>query len=326
MEPLISVIVPVYNVEKYLGKCIDSIINQTYRNIEIILVDDGSTDSSGEICDSYARQHKNVTTYHQTNGGLSSARNYGIERARGEYIGFVDSDDYIEPNMYEVLLQLLQSNNAEMSMCALYDVFDGKIRKIHKDIEIITVDREEAIKMVLEADVVSVTAVNKLYKRELFSTVRYPVGKTIEDGFVIVDLLSGCNRVAISSEQLYYYVHRQASITTAAFSEKNMDAIECYERIYDIVKNDYPNILEAARTRLCWAYFYVLDRLAISDSKAHESIRTTVTSKIKSNIGFILKNSQFKPSRKGSAAMLMLSWKAYQLCVKLQNKRYKIAN
>ena len=325
MTPLISVIVPVYNVEKYLCKCIDSIINQTYENIEIILVDDGSTDSSGEICDRYSMQHNNITAYHKTNGGLSSARNYGIEKAKGEYLGFIDSDDYIENNMYETLLKLSQENDAEMSMCALFDVFDGKIRKIHKDITVITVDKEEAIKMVLEADVVSVTAVNKLYRRELFDTIRYPEGKTIEDGFVIVDLLSECNRITVSSEQLYYYVHRKASITSDSFSEKNLDAIECYERTYNIVERDYPRILDSARTRLCWAYFYVLDRLALCDSTAYEEIRSITKNKIKNNLGFILRSKQFKPFRKLSSLILMPSWTLYRRCVQLQNRRYKIS-
>lgn len=321
MEPLISVIVPVYNVEQYLNKCVDSIIDQTYRNIEILLIDDGSTDTSGAICDEYSQRYDNVKTYHKKNGGLSSARNYGIERAAGEYLGFVDSDDYIHKEMYERLYSLIREYDADLAECKLTDVYNGKVRSAGKETEVVVVNSETAIDYAFKAEIASVAAVDKLYRRSLFDHIRYPEGKTIEDGYVIVDILSECNRVVISSEELYYYVHRKGSITTNAFSKKNLDAIDTYEKNYRIIKDKYPAILDTAKMRLCWANFYVLDKIIYDNSEENKETKKKVISFLRKNCGFILRNEQFTKGRKFATAMLMISPKLYKMCVVLQNRK-----
>lgn len=321
MEPLISVIVPVYNVEQYLCKCVDSIINQTYKNIEILLIDDGSTDESGSICDMYSQKYDNIITYHKKNGGLSSARNYGIERASGEYIGFVDSDDYIHNEMYERLYSLLIENDADLSECLLANVYNGKVRQNNEKERVLVVNSETAIDYALKAEIANVVAVDKLYRRSLFDHIRYPEGKTIEDGFIIVEILSECSRIVISTEQMYYYVHRRGSITTDSFSAKDLDAIEAYEKNYSIVKEKYPAILDSARMRLCWAHFYVLDKIIYDDSEDNKDIKKRVISYLRSNFGFIKRNRQFTKGRKLATALLMLSPKLYKMCVTMQNRR-----
>lgn len=324
MNPLISIIIPVYNVKQYLKRCVDSVIAQTYRNIEIIIVDDGSTDGSDLLCDEIKAVDNRIEVYHKQNGGLSSARNFGIDKAKGEYIGFIDSDDYIDKDMYEILLDLAEKNSAEMSMCALYDVFGDKIRRINDKVTIETVDREEAIRMVLEAEVVSVTAVNKLYRTELFKELRYPEGRTAEDAFLIIDLLDNCNRVAITTAQKYYYFHRNDSITTRKFNG-NVDAIDAYKRNYEIIEQKYPELIDVAKMRLCWANFYVLDHLLLDDREEYRNIKKQVIYYLNNNYTFVMKNKHFHISRKIAATMLKLNWRLYKQCIIAQNKRYRIA-
>lgn len=324
MEPIISVIVPVYNVERYVKKCLDSILAQTIENIEIIVVDDGSTDTSGVICDEYAKRDNRIHVYHKTNGGLSSARNYGIERATGRYFGFVDSDDYIDPDMYEVLLNNLLKYDADMSLCGLYDVFNGKPRKVNTDNRSFEATVEETIKIVLEAKITSVTAVNKLYKRELFAFVRYPEGKTSEDAFIILDVLMKCKKTVITTLQKYYYIHRPGSITTAHFNPRTLDVLEAYNKNYRIIEANYPKLIDVAKMRLCWAHFYVLDRLIFDDTGNFEVQKRQIIRYLKENLVFILANKDFKITRKFSAALLAIYSSLYKLCVKTQNQRYKI--
>ena len=324
MEPKLSIIVPVYNVEKYLPKCLDSTLEQSIQELQILVIDDGSTDNSGAICDAYAQKDSRIQVFHKENGGLSSARNFGIEKATGEYIGFVDSDDYIDADMYATLMALMQKYDAEMSMCGLYDIFDGKPRKVFQGTEEFAVNSEEAIKIVLEAKIVSVTAVNKLYKRSLFDTIRYPVGKTAEDAFVILKLLDCCKTIAITTQQKYYYIHRSDSITTNAFSEKTLHAIEAYEENFKFVEEKYPALIETAKMRLCWANFYVLDRLVLARSDQYDQVKQSIRQFLRDNTGFILRNENFTCFRKLSAVALWISIKLYKACVLLQNQRYRI--
>ncbi|HDT8053597.1 TPA: glycosyltransferase, partial [Enterococcus faecalis] len=150
--PKISIIVPVYNVEKYLEKCVRSILAQTFTDFELILVDDGSPDSSGAMCDQFAEQDQRVKVIHKENGGLSDARNAGIEIATGEYLGFVDSDDYIADDMYELLYTNIVKEDADLSICGIYDVYEGK-EPVEKQQQYIVLDKVAAMKMILEAKV-----------------------------------------------------------------------------------------------------------------------------------------------------------------------------
>ena len=189
MGEKISVIVPVYNVEQYLERCVDSIINQTYTNLEIILVNDGSTDNSGKLCDELAKKDERIRVIHKENGGLSDARNRGIDEAESDLVGFIDSDDYIDSDMYEVLLKNLNNTDADLSMCALYDVYNNTPEAQVANKETWELSSEQAIKMVMEAKILSVTAVNKLYRKSLFSDLKFEVGKIAEDAFIMVKLL-----------------------------------------------------------------------------------------------------------------------------------------
>ena len=232
MNELISVIVPVYNVEKYLRKCVDSIINQTYKNLEIILVDDGSPDKSGDVCDEYAKQDSRIRVIHKTNGGLSDARNTGLDIANGEYIMFVDSDDYIETNMCETLYNRLISDKTDMAICSVLNVDTvGKKTETGANITLtddILTTNEALEKLGSDCACAYVVACNKLYIRALWNDFRYPIGKLHEDEFVAHNIIGKCNRVSTVSKTLYNYLQRNDSIMNSVYSVRRLDGSEAY--------------------------------------------------------------------------------------------------
>ena len=213
MEELISIIVPVYNVKQYLERCIKSILGQTYKNIEIILVDDGSTDGSEIMCDEYKKINPNIKVIHKENGGLSDARNYGIEMAQGEYIAFIDSDDFIDSRMIEILHKNLKNTNSDISVCRSYMFYDEKDIKV-KDVKenVLIYDGMDILRTMYDDYLVTVVAWNKLYKKKIFNNIRYPKGKVIEDSAVLHYILTDINRICYSNLELYYYFQRTESI------------------------------------------------------------------------------------------------------------------
>lgn len=312
-KPVISVIVPVYNVEKYLKKCVDSIRKQTFYDIEIILVDDGSEDSSGQMCDEMAEQDSRIHVIHQGNRGLSSARNTGIAVAEGEYIGFVDSDDYIEKDMYELLHHNLMREKADLSICGMYDCYQGRKCAVNTPYYQV-MDAQEAIRVIFEGKSAGgASAVNKLYKKTLFQSVLYPEGKTSEDAFVIVKLLMACDCIVADSKQKYYYYHRENSITTQKFTEKQFDVIEAYQKNEILIRKYYPKIISAALGRLCWANFIVIDRMILSHAeRKYEKEAGEIVSFLRRHCRDVMYCRFLTKSRKISMLVLMVSFTAYR--------------
>ena len=225
--PKISIIVPVYQVEKYLKKCVNSIRNQTYINIQIILVDDGSTDESPIICDKLAKEDDRIVVIHKKNGGLSDARNAGLEVALGQYIGFVDSDDYIAPEMYEILLRHMEEDQSDISICDYIRVNEDNLELNNEGKSVVCnrcFSRDEFIEELLKPYGGHFVVVwNKLYKKEIFRTLKFPFGKQHEDEFVIHRIIAQCKKVTCVENQLYYYMQRKGSIMDKDFNIKNMD-------------------------------------------------------------------------------------------------------
>ena len=245
---LISIIIPVYKVEKYLEKCIESVLKQTYTNLQIILVDDGSPDNCGKICDEYAKKDSRIEVIHKANGGLSDARNVGISKAKGRYIGFVDSDDYIKENMYEILLNLIKKYDADVSICNLYDVIDGNEYIRNKENGIREYSRLDILKEVLLDKNIQSYAWNKLYKKELFDEIKYPIGKKYEDIGTTFYIFEKCNKIVVTSEPEYYYLKRSDSLVNNVTESTVFDYMELilqrYLYINDNIKelkqyNDY---------------------------------------------------------------------------------------
>lgn len=256
MKELISVIVPVYNVEKYLAKCVESIRKQTYSNLEIILVDDGSPDACPRMCDQFALDDARIKVIHKPNGGLSDARNAGIEAASGAYIGFVDSDDYIHPKMYMELWKSLKAEKADIAVCGVKKVFDGGEDIPDQPENTVRVySGKEAVTNIFEASMYlqSVVAWNKLYRKELFDDVRYPVGKIHEDEFTTYELFSKSDKVVYNTGIYYYYYQRADSIMGERKMSFSSDGLEAYEQMADFFEKRGENyILQLIRYRyLC---------------------------------------------------------------------------
>lgn len=230
-EDLISVVIPVFNVEKYLQKCIDTVCNQTYQNTQIIMVDDGSTDRCGLICDEAASKDKRITVIHKTNGGLSDARNYGIDIARGKYITFIDSDDYISEDYLEYLYTLIKKYDAEISICGHIKTKNEKESARQSEPNEECLSKEKALEEMLYARKFSTSACGKLYLTAFFSDVRYPFGKFSEDMFTTYKVLNKAHRIVYGSQICYYYLRRNGSILVSQFSKKHMDVLEGLDQL-----------------------------------------------------------------------------------------------
>ena len=232
-DKLISVIVPVYNTKPYLRRCVESIRNQTYRNLEIILVDDGSTDGSGDLCDEIAAEDVRICVIHQKNQGLSAARNSGIAIAKGELLGFIDSDDYIYHGMYQKLKTVLQNNNADIAIGGIImtqnEDYFGNRSYYNWNEEIFS--KEQAVIQLFDNYTDAVSACNKLYKKEMFQKIVYPVGKKHEDEYVTYKLLYMANKVVFVKEKMYAYMQREGSIVHTPGEKSLLDKIEAYEQV-----------------------------------------------------------------------------------------------
>lgn len=240
---MLSIIVPVFNVEDYLENCIESILHSTYKEIELILVDDGSTDASGRICDKYAKKNKNIVVVHQKNEGQAVARNKGIKIAKGDYIGFVDSDDYIEENMYEKMVNAIEGFSADIAICRHYDDFGGKKvpRLTDSDIKIYT--GTEAAKLALEDKMINSYVWDKIFKRNLFHEIYFTAGRYFEDTMLIPQILIKAEKVACIPEPLYYYRYRLNGTMNTLNQKRFIDKIYAVEDNIQMAMQQFPDMV-----------------------------------------------------------------------------------
>ena len=257
-KPLISVIVPVYKVERQLNRCVDSLVNQTYRNIEVILVDDGSPDACPGICDDWARRDSRITAVHTPNQGLSAARNTGLAKAQGELIAFVDSDDYVDGTFLESLFAALTSHDADIACCGILkeDDLSGRGENATLLADSAVFRTEAMLRDPFFYEWQFVVAWNKLYRRELWDRLAYPVGRLHEDEYVYHHLLKAAHAVAYIPDPLYHYIQREASIMGHASLRRYGDAIGALEDRVDTLKA-LPHTAHALRrcaSSAVWVY------------------------------------------------------------------------
>lgn len=264
----ISVIVPVYNVDRWLDRCIHSIVNQTYKEQEIILVDDGSTDKSGSLCDRWSKIDSRIRVIHKENGGLSDARNYGIEIATGEYITFIDSDDFIDESYLHYLYDLIIQNNSDLSVCQLFTVNDlgDSIEKKNKSNTaknvIIIKGKEECMRQFLIDSKIGTVAWRKLYKSGLFkSDIRYPKGKYHEDIWTTYKYIEKCNCIAVGNQQLYAYRIRTGSIMNSVFSPNHLDGVKGSVVRFNELQILYPTLRKEAAQNIIYSANQCMIRL-----------------------------------------------------------------
>ena len=244
---MISVIVPVFSVEPFLDECILSLLRQTYEDLEIILVDDGSPDCCGKICDHYAAIDKRIRVIHKNNGGLSDARNAGIDIARGEYIGFIDSDDYVSSDMFAFLLSLMEDTLSDISICGhVKTTYKGKHRPLWHHRKVYVMDSQEALTKMLQYGYYESFAWNKLFRRELFESIRFPSGKLHEDLFTTYKTFDKAERIACSKDVKYFYRQRSGSIVHSVNNPRYNDYVSASSEVRDFIELNYPEIMPTA--------------------------------------------------------------------------------
>ena len=258
---MISVIVPVYNVEKYITRCVSSLLAQTYDDLELLLVDDGSKDRSGKICDSLAEKDERIRVFHKENGGLSDARNYGLERIKGEYVTFVDSDDYVGPDYLRILYEMIQEEGCEVSIVRFKEVSCEDLRLTDSEDSRVFMDEETAMKEMLAGKKFGVSACGKLYRSSDFRDARFPKGKRYEDLLAIPYIMAGKKCCFSSSEQYYYYMREGSIVHTL-----KEDSIEQWDRgigqLYSFVEENYPGLEDCVICRyLNFAFIIVINNL-----------------------------------------------------------------
>lgn len=276
MEDLISVVVPIYNVENYLRKCIDSILHQSYKKLEIILCNDGSTDSCPQICNEYAKIDDRIKVIHKRNGGLSDARNTGIEEATGKYIIFIDSDDFIHKDMISYLYNSLMKNQTDMACCQRQEVDESghtlQNGNGHLYKTFIVDGNEKCMREFLKNPQMDTVAWGKIYKTSMFKAVRYPVGRYHEDVFTTYKIVAQCKRIFVGSKKYYYYRIRTASIMTSAFNIKHLDSIKGNEERAIFIKHRYPKLKRIANVGIIYAVNQCVLRLVQSKTIDDELI------------------------------------------------------
>lgn len=301
MNPLISIIIPVYNVERYIEKCVDSLIAQTYKNIEIILINDGSTDASGVICDNLAKIDDRIVVMHQENAGVSAARNNALDIMNGEYVTFVDSDDYVDPQFIECLYTALESSNADISTCGHYRVeFDGTLKKIYhlsdNPEDIICLSGKDSIMNMFYERICSASSGSKLYKRELFDNLRYPGYVMGEDTFIVYHTFKKSTVIAHTNKPLYYYVQHSASVTNSKCNYfKFYDYVRLYDHIVSIETSEKnTEYFKAVANRLIENNFWVYMKLRNCPNMFNTE-KKHIEDNIKRYRKYVISNPQAKP-------------------------------
>lgn len=314
--PLISVIVPVYRVEAYLDRCVQSIVDQTYQNLEIILVDDGSPDNCPAMCDAWAKKDSRVKVIHKENGGLSDARNAGMAAASGEYMGFVDSDDDISPDMYQLLYDHMVADGSDISACGVEMVFeDGSPARALTPSGSCVLERDSAIEAVIRESRLKQPVWYKLYRSGLIRDLSFPVGKYHEDVFWTWQAVARANKVSVFDAPCYYYVQRSGSIMAERYSLRRLDAVEAKQERLRFLEKEFPRLAEPARKDLMFSCMYH-GQLALRDLKGQD--RKTVLSKLKDiTQGCTGDCGQMPAAHK---CWIKLARWSFILCCKIRNK------
>ncbi|MBR3177415.1 glycosyltransferase [Candidatus Saccharibacteria bacterium] len=267
-KSLVSIIIPAYNIDEYLSACLDSALSQDFSNYEIVVIDDGSTDNTPKISDEYAKKYENVITIHQKNSGLSSARNTGIKRAKGEYVALIDGDDIIAPNFLARLYQAVTKTNSDIAICNFQE-FSDTIPAVSAPSKISVESRNEAVKkLLIQQENRDIIACNKLYKKEIFKNIEFPVGQLHEDTLTTYKLLAAANRVANIDDALYFYRKREGSIMAEQDLKKRLEIKERAANEAIAYFENNPELKLAAEVALLLSKFAYLDNIA--SGKIHD--------------------------------------------------------
>ena len=307
---MISVIVPIYKVEKYLRHCVDSILNQSYTDFELLLIDDGSPDGCPQICDEYAGRDDRVRVFHKPNGGLSDARNYGLDRMKGDYVSFIDSDDYVGPDYLKILMDLIHEHAVPVAAVAHLCVFDDSAAFSPSEDKRFVISNHEIMKAMAQRRIIF-SAWGKLIHKDLFAQARFPVGYLFEDNLLMPYLLCGCDAIACSTSYQYYWLKRSDSIMGTISGKKVYDWEEGIDRLLDFTKKEYPDSMPYVEGWVALVIWHIaIDQLVFTDRYFLHARR------IREKYGPILKKSWRLPvvdcARKVKSTLFMLSPACYR--------------
>lgn len=321
MGEKISVIVPVYNVEAYLERCVESILHQTYTNFELILINDGSTDSSGQICDDLANQYENIKVYHIENAGVSNARNMGIQLATGSWVTFIDSDDFVTQDYLATLASAVEGLNVGFVIAPLHHIKNGIVTDLSPHSGKTELwSTEETMKELLMTTRTSFFPVAKLFKRDLLADEKFNTNYHLaEDALFLTELLlkTRCSSVFID-KPIYYYDHREGSATTSV-NRYVFDTIEVYKQIIAQVSQIFPNLKYELINRECWSYITVYDKIIFTSREEYQKEKAVLRTWIVQHRREIWKDAYFTTFRKVAILSLVISPWLYKKIVGLKN-------
>lgn len=311
----ISIIVPIYNVEKYLEDCINSIINQTFKNFELILVDDGSTDKSGEICDKFVHIDNRIRVIHQVNKGISGTRNMGIDISKGKYILFIDGDDYIHPKMCEILYNQIEFNNSDLAIFQFKrtkkDYYNQIINNIGT-INAMKISNKKALeKLYIEGNSEFIFCWSKLYKKELFDNIKFDEGRIYEDQLISKNILYRANNIIYLPIPLYYYRYRQGSYTNLSFNKNNLDIIYAYKEdlvFFNKINYKFKYKIEEKYIFYLFKYYFIAKHELCDCKKELKNIRRDFSK----CLPILLKSSMFKSKEKIAWIIFFISPTLYE--------------
>lgn len=324
-NPLITVIIPVYNIQEYITRCVQSICSQQYTHLEIILVDDGSTDDSGRICDALAEDDSRINVIHKKNGGLSDARNVALDVAKGDYIVLVDGDDFVSKYYVSNLMRAISVETADMAVSWFENVLEGTSPKTKAkavdDGEIELLSSSECVRKMLYQDGVETSAWGKLYKKELFNELRYPKGKLYEDILVTYETIHRCKKIAFIKNVDYYYFQRKTSIQYQKFSLKKLDAVNHIETLRSKVLNDYPDLAKAADCR-CFSTIYNI-LFQIGDEQEYKDLKEKLLKKLLYYRKNVLSDDNARKKAKAGAILTYFGYPVMRFVYRLTQFRGK---
>ena len=313
----ISIIIPVYNVELYLERCVKSLLEQTYSNIEIILVDDGSKDSSGKMCDDLAKIDKRIVVIHKKNGGQSDARNFALEQMTGTYVTFVDSDDYVDKDYIEFLYKMLKRDSSQISICSYKAVYDSGAIITQENNKEYCLSPHDAIEKTLYHEDFNVSVWAKMYKATFFKTVRFPVGKIFEEVETMYKLFVQAEKISVCLKSKYNYMIRENSTLTGAFSEKKLYLTTAYANMGNEVLKIFPDLDKAVIRANVYAHISTL-RQIIFVSPRMKNIETELRKYVLNNYKSIFVNSRVAMRDKIACVLILfgnncfkIGWKFY---------------
>lgn len=315
MNPKISVVLPVYKVEKYLNRSVQAVCNQTYENLEIILVDDGSPDNCPIICDEWKEKDKRIVVIHKENGGLSDARNVGTLHATGEYITFVDPDDNVTSTYVEYLYELIKKYNTKMALCTHTVCFENGKKLVYGDESDECLDAEKCLERMLYHDVIDTSAWAKLYETRMAKNILYPKGKLFEDIGTTYRFFIESGRIACGYKSQYFYMIRKNSIVSGDFNPHKLDMLEMTDQMADKVIRRYPNLRNAVVRRQVYARFSTLNQML--DVNGYHEERKAIIRFIKQYKKEILNDKRSPKRDKIAVRLLSMGYPIYKMAWKI---------